>query len=40
MGKSANGLPLGLQLVGPIGSDMELLAWAGWMNERINRNVS
>src|SRR5262245_22059358 len=40
IGKSANGLPLGLQLVGPVGKDMELLAWAGWVNERLDGNVS
>jgi Asp-tRNA(Asn)/Glu-tRNA(Gln) amidotransferase A subunit family amidase len=39
-GKSANGLPLGLQLVGPVGSDMELLAYSAWVNERLNRNAS
>jgi Asp-tRNA(Asn)/Glu-tRNA(Gln) amidotransferase A subunit family amidase len=40
IGKSANGLPLGLQLVGPIGSDMELLACSNWVNELLNRDVS
>jgi Asp-tRNA(Asn)/Glu-tRNA(Gln) amidotransferase A subunit family amidase len=40
IGKSANGLPLGMQLIGPVGKDMELLAWAGWVNERLDRSVS
>jgi Asp-tRNA(Asn)/Glu-tRNA(Gln) amidotransferase A subunit family amidase len=38
IGKGASGLPLGMQLVGPVGHDMELLAWAAWMNERLFNN--
>jgi len=30
-GKAANGLPLAIQLVGPMDRDMELLAWSYWV---------
>jgi Asp-tRNA(Asn)/Glu-tRNA(Gln) amidotransferase A subunit family amidase len=36
IGKSTKGLPLGMQLVGPMGCDMGLLAWAGWLEERLS----
>jgi Asp-tRNA(Asn)/Glu-tRNA(Gln) amidotransferase A subunit family amidase len=32
-----NGMPVGLQLVGPEGSDGETLAWAGWVDEALRR---
>jgi Asp-tRNA(Asn)/Glu-tRNA(Gln) amidotransferase A subunit family amidase len=35
-GRSANGLPLGLQLIAPFGADERLLAWAGVV-ERSNQ---
>ena len=34
-GKGPHGLPLGVQLVGRIEGDMELLAWAGWAEQRL-----
>ncbi|MFF9477705.1 amidase [Streptomyces sp. NPDC014733] len=34
-GYAANGLPLGLQLVGPYGSDPEVLAWAAGIEEAL-----
>jgi len=34
-GKGPHGLPLGVQLVGRIEGDMELLAWAGWAEQRF-----
>jgi Asp-tRNA(Asn)/Glu-tRNA(Gln) amidotransferase A subunit family amidase len=36
VGRSANGLPLGLQLIAPFGADERLLAWAGIV-ERSNQ---
>ncbi len=30
-----NGMPVGLQLVGPEGSDAATLAWAGWVDEAL-----
>lgn len=30
-----NGMPVGLQLVGPEGSDAETLAWAGWVDAAL-----
>lgn len=35
MGHDADGLPLGLQVLGPSGSDLQLLALAGWIEERL-----
>jgi Asp-tRNA(Asn)/Glu-tRNA(Gln) amidotransferase A subunit family amidase len=35
VGKSAKGLPLGVQLVGAMGDDMALLAWADWLGQRL-----
>ena len=35
-GSGANGLPLGLQLVGHHGSDMALLGWAGWITRALS----
>jgi Asp-tRNA(Asn)/Glu-tRNA(Gln) amidotransferase A subunit family amidase len=34
-GKAANGLPLGVQLVGPMDQDMKLLAWAQWAENQL-----
>jgi Asp-tRNA(Asn)/Glu-tRNA(Gln) amidotransferase A subunit family amidase len=34
-GKGAQGLPLGVQLVGAFESDMALLAWARWVQEKL-----
>ena len=34
-GAGPHGLPLGVQLVGRHEADMELLAWAGWVEERL-----
>ena len=34
-GTGPHGLPLGVQLVGRIEGDMELLAWAAWAEERL-----
>jgi len=34
-GVGPHGLPLGVQLVGRQEGDMELLAWAGWVEERL-----
>jgi Asp-tRNA(Asn)/Glu-tRNA(Gln) amidotransferase A subunit family amidase len=34
-GAGPHGLPLGVQLVGRHEADMELLAWAGWAEERL-----
>jgi Asp-tRNA(Asn)/Glu-tRNA(Gln) amidotransferase A subunit family amidase len=34
-GTGPHGLPLGVQLVGRHEGDMELLAWAGWVEERL-----
>jgi Asp-tRNA(Asn)/Glu-tRNA(Gln) amidotransferase A subunit family amidase len=34
-GAGSNGLPLGVQLVGPFDGDVELLAWAHWAERRI-----
>jgi amidase len=33
--KGANGMPVGIQLVGPRGGDDGLLAWADWLAERL-----
>jgi Asp-tRNA(Asn)/Glu-tRNA(Gln) amidotransferase A subunit family amidase len=35
-GKGPHGLPLGVQLVGPIDGDMTLLSWAGWVGEQLS----
>ncbi len=35
LGKSINSLPLGMQIVGPIGSDITLLRWAGWLQSLV-----
>jgi Asp-tRNA(Asn)/Glu-tRNA(Gln) amidotransferase A subunit family amidase len=34
-GKGAHGLPLAVQLIGAMDSDMSLLAWAGWAASRL-----
>ena len=34
----ASGLPLGLQLVGPVGRDARLLEIAGWVDARLSEN--
>jgi Asp-tRNA(Asn)/Glu-tRNA(Gln) amidotransferase A subunit family amidase len=31
----ANGLPVGVQVIGPVGQDERLLAMAAWMHARI-----
>lgn len=36
LGKSTLGLPLGMQIVGPIGSDMALVQWAGWLQRALS----
>jgi Asp-tRNA(Asn)/Glu-tRNA(Gln) amidotransferase A subunit family amidase len=36
-GKAANGLPLGVQLVGAMDQDMKLLAWAQWAEHGLHR---
>ena len=33
-GRGAHGLPLAIQLVGPMDSDMALIGWAGWVASR------
>jgi Asp-tRNA(Asn)/Glu-tRNA(Gln) amidotransferase A subunit family amidase len=35
-GKGAHGLPLAVQLAGPMDSDMALLGWAQWVASRLN----
>jgi aspartyl-tRNA(Asn)/glutamyl-tRNA(Gln) amidotransferase subunit A len=35
MGLSADGLPLGLQLLGPIGSDLQLMALGQWIEAEL-----
>jgi Asp-tRNA(Asn)/Glu-tRNA(Gln) amidotransferase A subunit family amidase len=40
LGKDANGLPLGMQLVGRHGKDMELLAWAEWLEKRLFNKIA
>ena len=39
-GKSTNGVPLGMQIVGPIGSDMTLLRWAEWLQRLVGTSGS
>jgi Asp-tRNA(Asn)/Glu-tRNA(Gln) amidotransferase A subunit family amidase len=34
-GSAANGLPLGVQLVGAFDHDMKLVAWAQWAEHRL-----
>ncbi len=35
-GKGPNGLPLGIQIVGPQGADRQLLAWARWVQAALD----
>lgn len=39
MGKTADGLPLGLQLIGPIGSDLQLMALGEWLEATLGESA-
>jgi Asp-tRNA(Asn)/Glu-tRNA(Gln) amidotransferase A subunit family amidase len=39
-GKGAHGLPLGVQLVGPMDGDGALLGWARWTSAALDKETA